>query len=592
MDDANEKVFCRNSGYKCLKTKKCKYNCGAVLYMSETDGWCCQRGNIKANLESYLPHFFNEIDENLLDIYFSDVDFQRTIRQVNKLFCFSSMATDPSGTFDTKNDVRLNHNSVVTMTGRTYHRVFDVHDQTHRAKNNPMRWYLLDPNDRTTEAESRNLRNDAYKALDTYIKTHNHIAKEIVKIPANDHKTCTVALRYGPAAKEIAAVYIDDERNVTSREFVYCRRNSEKPIQVSTLTGLYEQLQYPCLFPDGNFGWDLFFKQQCGTTQMCYYRFQICYRLALRENIKFDNLTELFDASKDDYPPRPPSYAHWTMTNRLFNEYLVDMYSRMVDERIFMWRSSTIQNRIASYREYDECINDSRDTTDIGRVYLPANVNGSYRKSRMQVHNALHLVNKKGKTHFFVTLTCNPLWPDIQRQLHKDQKWNDRPDVVCRVFKQRLEDFLKKLSYGHFFDGAIPVYIVRVVEFQGRGLPHAHIAVRMNFAEDADLFKYISATVPYINKFSSQREKRIHSLVVKHNIHKNDGCLCTQGASTPHPCRAEGSVYCSKSFPKQYSTSTGFDDRGYPIYVRINPEDLFVVPYNEDITEYWDGHVK
>ena len=70
--------------------------------MSETDGWCCQRGNIKENLESYLPHFFDEVDENLLDIYFSDVDFQRTIRQVNKLFCFSSMATGPSGTFDTK----------------------------------------------------------------------------------------------------------------------------------------------------------------------------------------------------------------------------------------------------------------------------------------------------------------------------------------------------------------------------------------------------------------------------------------------------------------------------------------------------------
>lgn len=59
----------------------------------------------------------------------------------------------------------------------------------------------------------------------------------------------------------------------------------------------------------------------------------------------------------------------------------------------------------------------------------------------------------------------------------------DRPDICCRVFKKKLYELLKILRDGVPFQNGRPQparhqYYMCVVEFQKRGLPHAHIAVR------------------------------------------------------------------------------------------------------------------
>ena len=66
---------------------------------------------------------------------------------------------------------------------------------------------------------------------------------------------------------------------------------------------------------------------------------------------------------------------------------------------------------------------------------MPASINGTYKKSSQQCQNALKLVDELGPAHFFITLTCNPDWPEIQRHLLPGQTAFDRPDITCRVFK-------------------------------------------------------------------------------------------------------------------------------------------------------------
>jgi len=43
-----------------------------------------------------------------------------------------------------------------------------------------------------------------------------------------------------------------------------------------------------------------------------------------------------------------------------------------------------------------------------------------------------------GKPDLFITMTCNPKWPEIQTLLFPRQKAKDRPDItgicVCRTF--------------------------------------------------------------------------------------------------------------------------------------------------------------
>lgn len=71
-------------------------------------------------------------------------------------------------------------------------------------------------------------------------------------------------------------------------------------------------------------------------------------------------------------------------------------------------------------------------------------------------------------------MTTNPRWPEIISACAKaDCKVADRPDIVARVFKAKLESLVDDLRKRHVL--GTPAAYMHVVEFQKRGLPHAHI---------------------------------------------------------------------------------------------------------------------
>lgn len=86
------------------------------------------------------------------------------------------------------------------------------------------------------------------------------------------------------------------------------------------------------------------------------------------------------------------------------------------------------------------------------------------------VADSLVICRAKGKPSFFITITTNPNWPEIKAQLGSGQSASDISTIVCRVFKARLENAIAtmRLKFGSV------VYMVRVIEFQKWGLPHAH----------------------------------------------------------------------------------------------------------------------
>jgi hypothetical protein len=78
------------------------------------------------------------------------------------------------------------------------------------------------------------------------------------------------------------------------------------------------------------------------------------------------------------------------------------------------------------------------------------------------------------------------------------QKPNDRPYLISRVFrlklKELMDDVLKKQVLGKVIGQ------VYVVEFQKRGLPHAHILLILDPIDkpqcSADFDKIVSAEIP------------------------------------------------------------------------------------------------
>ena len=81
--------------------------------------------------------------------------------------------------------------------------------------------------------------------------------------------------------------------------------------------------------------------------------------------------------------------------------------------------------------------------------------------------DAMAIVRVFGKPTLFVTITCNPKWPEIADALLPGQKPEDRPDLVARVFHQKLKRIVKDITKDGVFGKASAN--MRVIEFQKRG---------------------------------------------------------------------------------------------------------------------------
>jgi hypothetical protein len=82
---------------------------------------------------------------------------------------------------------------------------------------------------------------------------------------------------------------------------------------------------------------------------------------------------------------------------------------------------------------------------------------------RRRYMDVMALVRKYGKPDIFLTMTCNPNWHDIKNELYPGQCAQDRPDLVARVFRAKLEELRRRLLYKDIL-GKVKAYVC-VVEF-------------------------------------------------------------------------------------------------------------------------------
>lgn len=72
-------------------------------------------------------------------------------------------------------------------------------------------------------------------------------------------------------------------------------------------------------------------------------------------------------------------------------------------------------------------------------------------------------------------MTCNPEWPEIKRILTAVQTPQGRPDLIARVFNLKVERLIVDIVRNQVFGPVLGR--VYTIEFQKRGLPHAHILI-------------------------------------------------------------------------------------------------------------------
>ena len=139
-----------------------------------------------------------------------------------------------------------------------------------------------------------------------------------------------------------------------------------------------------------------------------------------------------------------------------------------------------------------------------------------------------------------------------------------------------------------------PVAIIHVIEFQKRGLPHAHILIILKAkdkpSDSIRIDRLVSAEIPDIEKYP-----RLHAVVAKNMVHGPCGNL-----NPNSPCMAAGK--CTKKFPKEFQEETLANCDGYPKYRRRNNgstaivkgtsiDNRFIVPYNPFLSLRYNCHI-
>ncbi|KAI7958734.1 hypothetical protein MJO28_002525 [Puccinia striiformis f. sp. tritici] len=155
------------------------------------------------------------------------------------------------------------------------------------------------------------------------------------------------------------------------------------------------------------------------------------------------------------------------------------------------------------------------------RIILPSSFSGSPRNMKQLYQDAMALVRVFGRPSLFITMTANSYWPEVVAALKEHQIPSDRPDLVTRLFRLKLENIVED-------PGTVP---------------------RTPEAIDC----LVTAEIP-----DPEQEPRLHKIVKRCMLHGpcNPNSMCWKNGS------------CGKNFPKEFCESTIIQEGSYPAYQR------------------------
>lgn len=155
-----------------------------------------------------------------------------------------------------------------------------------------------------------------------------------------------------------------------------------------------------------------------------------------------------------------------------------------------------------------------------------------------------------------------------------------------------MKELITAIEQKHIF-GKVEALIF-TIEFQKRGLPHAHMVISL--AENdkiigaTDIDKVVCTEIPDV-----QTHPKLHEYVVKHMMHGPCGELNQNSV-----CMKDGK--CTKDFPKPFNEFTRESVNGYPLYRRRDNgisvdvrgkslDNRYVVPYNPYLLAKFNCHI-
>ena len=514
-------------------------HCSAFKWPGETEGMCCSKGKVQL-LEPRSP------PDGLRHLLTASTDdakhFQANIASYNAAFQMTSFGA-------TSIVQQPGFNPLFKVQGKVYHRIgpaFPAQNQ----RPSFLQLYFLGLEEQLEQREGifDHLRIDIIRDMQDIFNQENSYVLSFKtandQAPGDQYNMVIHADRQirghhrgtlnAPSTNEVAVIMSTEP--TANRDIVVHPTDNNAPLQRITETNrAYDPLQYPLLFPFGEDGYQFgIFKQNPATGR------QLAATVSAME----------FYGCK--IMIRPHEFNMVLTSRKLAQQYLVDMYAKIETKRLLYLRMNQAQLRGSEYIPLQNSMNNEGPSRNTGQmVILPSSFVDGPRYMHEKAEDALAICRKHGKPHLFITFTCNPNWPEKSGNLFQGQASQDRHDIIARVFNLKLQKLLKNLCEQGVF-GECKCHVASV-EWQKRGLPHAHILLWLaDPVHPNDIDKYVSAELP-----SEQDDEELFSIIKRHMIHGPCG-----PASPNSPCMKDGK--CTKKYPRRLVPATQTETDGYP----------------------------
>ncbi|KAM5582269.1 hypothetical protein ABKV19_002595 [Rosa sericea] len=550
---------------------------------------CCKKGQVK------LPKF--RPTPNFLEALLDDKLFKENIRVYNSMFCFTSMGAaidhkinTGSGPYIFKISGQVHHliGSMLPSEGESpkYAQlyVYDTKNETSNHMN------AIDPTH-----VNQNIRSDIVEGLIKMFDEINELTKEYrimrdkfenPSLPSFNMSILNCESIDGkqyekPTSEEIGGLIVGDIGQYNSNKDIIIESNNGCLQRVSKIHPKYMSLQYPILFPYGEDGYKLDLRME---------------RIGPNHEQKREKMSM---RSYVTYQIQDRNYESNTLLQggRLFQQYLVDSYATVEESRLDWIRKNQKNLRSENYKDLSTAASAGINKgNNLGqKIILPNSHTGSPRYMINNYQDAMAICRQYGNPDLFITFTCNVKWIEISRYFEKNTKCKaeHRPDIISRIFRIKLQNMITYIKSGQPF-GQVEADVC-TIEFQKRGLPHAHMLFWLKKEYKcytaADIDSIISAELPDKNI-----NPELFEIVSQFMIHGPCGQI-----NSKSPCMRDGK--CSKFFPKSYNANTIFEANSAPIYRRrddhtkfaikngIHIGNNFVVPYNSHLSLKYNAHI-
>ena len=490
---------------------------------------CCGSGNIELPLMAPPPQQLRDLFTVAAPLA---ARFRQHIRQYNSALAFTSLGVQVDNSIN-----RGGGPPTFRIHGELCHQLGSL---SPRHGNNPVyaQLYIYDPQEALDHRMQRNSTLDPIimETLQDLILTNHrwaNIFKHAMEVfEENNCDDVSIQLTANrnhdrrrwnlPTADEVAVIIPGDGTQSYGRRDIVIHRRDRPLRRISDGSPIYECLQYPFLFIYGEDG----------------------YHYGLQMSPSEQKRLSQTDYTAYRIQHRPNEFSLLLRSGRLFQQYLVDMWAAADQNRLNYLRHHQSDIRASLYSGLTDAINNDMDLNDVGqRLILPSSYTGGPRYMKQCLQDSLALARYYRKIDLFITVTCNPSWPEITRELFPGQTAVDRPDLCAQVFKMKLKVIIEEIYKKGIFGKAV-AYIY-TIEFQKRGLPHAHILVFLESKDKiltpADIDTTIRAYWP-----DPEKEPMLFETVKRCMVHQCGDRSLENGK-------------CTKHFPKGFQPHTSVD---------------------------------